>query len=176
MTSRPDVRVREADLEDSNHCAAVVAIVDSYASEPVGGGEPLAPDVRARLTAGLRGQPNALVLLAFAGERPIGVAVCFLGFSTFRARALLNIHDLAVLPEHRGRGVGRALLAAAEARARRQGCCSLTLEVRDDNRRARALYDRFGFADAAYGGGSALTRFLKKSLEPSSREPGHAGR
>ncbi|MDP7573186.1 MAG: GNAT family N-acetyltransferase, partial [Myxococcota bacterium] len=97
-------------------------------------------------------------------KRPVGVAVCFLGFSTFQARPLLNIHDLAVLPEWRGRGVGRALLAAAEDRARQRGCCKLTLEVQDSNRRALQLYERFGFSDFVIGD-SGPTRFLAKLLD-----------
>jgi ribosomal protein S18 acetylase RimI-like enzyme len=111
--------------------------------------------------------PGALVLLALAGdqdERPVGVAVCFFGLSTFRAKPLLNVHDLAVLPEHRGRGIGRALLQAAEDRARQKGCCKLTLEVRDDNTRARALYRSFGFGDDG-SGESVSMRFLTKQLE-----------
>ena len=81
-----------------------------------------------------------------------------------KARPLLNIHDLAVLPSYRGRGVGHALLQAAEEHARREGCCKLTLEVRDDNARARALYRSFGFEDFAVGDDSTPTRFLGKPL------------
>jgi GNAT superfamily N-acetyltransferase len=61
--------------------------------------------------------------------------------------------------------VGRALLSAAEEHARGKGCCKLTLEVRDDNAPARALYGRFGFEDFVVGGTSAATRFLAKPLE-----------
>lgn len=156
--------VREADLKSSADAAALVAVLDSYASDPVGGGEPLAAEVRERLVPGLREQPNALVLLAFDDERPIGIAVCFFGFSTFKARPLLNIHDLAVVPEARGQGVGRSLLAAAEERARERGCCRLTLEVQESNAPARALYDRFGFTDYVIQE-PVPTRFLTKSLD-----------
>ena len=90
-------------------------------------------EARERVVPALRDHPTALVLLAFADEAPIGIAVGFFGFSTFRARPLLNIHDLAVLPAHRGKGVGRALLSAAEEHARRHGCCRLTLEVLESN-------------------------------------------
>jgi ribosomal protein S18 acetylase RimI-like enzyme len=110
-----------------------------------------------RLPEGLRDHPAALALLAFVERRAVGVAVCFVGFSTFQARALLNIHDLAVVPEWRGRGIGRALLEAVEAEAKRRGCGKLTLEVLDTNRRARQLYDTFGFADLN-------TRFLTKLI------------
>lgn len=159
-----DVRVREADLENDRDAKGFLAVLDSYARAPVGGGEPLASDVRERVVPMLREHPTSLVLLAFVGEEPVGVAVCFFGLSTFRARPLLNIHDLAVLPQHQGKGVGQALLDAVEDHARRKGCCKLTLEVLDDNTRARALYRRFGFEDPVYGQ-SAPTRFLVKPLD-----------
>jgi ribosomal protein S18 acetylase RimI-like enzyme len=130
----------------------------------MGGGSPLAPEVRRRLIPALREQANALVLLAFVDGEPAGLANCFYGFSTFAARPLLNVHDLAVVPAFRGRGVGRALLAAAEARARSRGCAKLTLEVREDNARARALYEAHGFQDFELAGVACRTFFLSKSL------------
>jgi ribosomal protein S18 acetylase RimI-like enzyme len=157
------LRVARADLGNAHHVEGLLEVLDSYAADPVGGGVPLSDEVRRRLPAMLRDWQTALVLLAFDGDRPVGAAVCFFGMSTFRARPLLNIHDLAVLPQHRGRGVGRALLTAAEEHARERGCCKLTLEVQDDNTRARALYRRFGFEDFVVGT-SAPTRFLAKGL------------
>jgi ribosomal protein S18 acetylase RimI-like enzyme len=156
--------IREADLGDARDARSVVEVLDSYASDPRGGSEPLAPDVRLRLIPMLREHPTTLVLLAFDGEVAVGLAIGFWGMSSFRARPLLNIHDLAVRPGYRGKGVGRALLTAAEARARDRGCCKLTLEVQDDNAPARMLYDRFGFRDVTYGV-SGPTRFLNKMLD-----------
>ncbi|TVQ88478.1 MAG: GNAT family N-acetyltransferase [Chromatiaceae bacterium] len=86
--------------------------------------------------------------MAGAGALAVGVAVCFTGFSTFQARGLLNLHDLALLPAWRGRGIGRRLLAAVEAIARARGYCKITLEVRGDNAPARALYASAGFGVA----------------------------
>jgi ribosomal protein S18 acetylase RimI-like enzyme len=157
--------VCEADYSDPVHARGIVAVLDSYARDPRGGGLPLRAEVRERLVPALRVHPTALVLLALADPGPVGVAVCFLGFSTFEARPLLNVHDLAVLPEHRGRGVGRALLAGVEQRARTRGCCKLTLEVQDDNEPARRLYARFGFQNFALGEDPVPTRFLAKWLE-----------
>lgn len=159
-----DLVTRRANLDSPEDAAAVVAVLDSYASDPRGGSQPLSADVKARLIPGLRSHPTTRVWLAFDGSAPIGLCVGFLGFSTFRARPLLNIHDLAVVPGRRGAGVGRALLTAAEAHARESGCCKLTLEVQDDNRPARTLYERFGFRDVVYGD-SGPTRFLGKTLE-----------
>jgi ribosomal protein S18 acetylase RimI-like enzyme len=158
------VEIVDADFEAAAHRAGILHVLDSYAADPSGGGEPLSPGVRKRLVPALRDHPAALVLLAIADGCAVGVAVCFHGFSTFQARPLLNIHDLAVIPEWRGRGVGRALLDAAEARARRSGCCRLTLEVQDDNVRALALYESFGFSNFTVGA-SGPTRFLTKPLD-----------
>lgn len=158
-----EIEIREADFADAADAAAMVTVLDSYASDPVGGGEPLSAAVRDRLVPALSQQSSALVLLAWNDVEPVGVAVCFFGFSTFQARPLLNVHDLAVIPGHRGRGIGRKLLTAAEQRARERGCCKLTLEVQEDNLTALGLYESFGFGDVVYGE-SGPTRFLSKPL------------
>jgi ribosomal protein S18 acetylase RimI-like enzyme len=158
------IEIREMDFGDELHVAGLLRVLDSYASEDMGGGEPLAPEVRQRLIPALREQPNALVLLAFEAGVITGIATCFFGFSTFAARPLLNVHDLAVLSASRGRGIGRALLVAAEQRARARGCAKLTLEVREDNARARGLYQERGFRDFELAGASYRTLFLAKPL------------
>ncbi|HSG65184.1 MAG TPA: GNAT family N-acetyltransferase [Gammaproteobacteria bacterium] len=160
------LRIREVDYADPRDADAVVAVLDSYASDPVGGGRGLPADVRGRLVPSLRDHSTSLVLLAELDGAAVGIAVCFWGLSTFRARPLLNIHDLAVLPQYRGQGIGRALLSAAEGHARENGCCRLTLEVQDDNRPARELYRRFGFDDVLYDD-TGPTRFLAKPLGSS---------
>lgn len=159
-----NLHVREADFADSRDADAIVAIIDSYAADPAGGGQALTSDARERLVPTLRDHPSALVLLAVVDDEPVGIAVCFFGLSTFWARPLLNIHDLAVLPRYRGKGIGRALLHEVEDHARRKGCCKLTLEVQENNRPARVLYQRFGFSDFVVDNLGA-TRFLEKPLE-----------
>ncbi len=158
------MEIVDADLENPTHANAIVAILDSYAREPVGGGQPLSPAVRTRLIPELRALRHVELLLALESGHPVGVAVCFLGFSTFSAQPLLNLHDLAVLPAYRGRGIGRALLGAVDERARQRGCCKVTLEVREDNHPARALYKRSGYGDFAPGSESTPTLFLEKRL------------
>lgn len=157
-------RIRPADLGRSDEAHAVVALLNAYAEDAMGAGEPLSDDVKERLVPALQSVPDHLVLLAFDGEDTVGLAICFQGFSTFRARPLLNIHDLAVLPSHRGCGVATALLAAIEAEARRRDCCKLTLEVREDNPRAEALYRALGFGAGSAGECSVQYRFMEKRL------------
>lgn len=159
------LRFVQSDLARPEHQAAVVALVDAYSRDPMGDGAPLAADVRERLIPGLRRHPTTLVFLAYDGDAPVGVAVCFLGFSTFAAKPLVNIHDFAILPTHRGRGVGRGLMAAVEAKARELGCCKLTLEVLDQNHRALKTYAAAGFKRYALQPGAGEAIFLSKTLE-----------
>lgn len=168
------IEVREADLSDPVHARGLLEVLDEYARGALGGGAALELDVRERLVPALRDNPAALVLLALSAGRVVGVATCFLGFSTFRARSLLNVHDLAVLPEHQGQGIGAALLVAAEERALARGCCKLTLEVREDNARARRLYARRGFGDFELAGRRFPTLFLSKALASSDSGSGAA--
>lgn len=137
-----------ADLDDDVQSDAVVALIDAYARDPMGRGRGLEAEVRARLIPALKTHPAAYVFLAFADRRAVGVAVCFVGLSTFAARPIFNVHDLGVIASVRNRGVGRALLERARAEAEHLGCCKLTLEVRTDNARARHLYASLGFRQA----------------------------
>src|SRR5918996_1263251 len=159
----PDLVIIEADLDNPQHQGAIVAMINAYARDPMGDGRDLPDEVRRNLIPGLRQHPTTLIFLAYAGQEPVGIAVCFRGFSTFAARPLINIHDLAVVPEYRGQRVGRRLLERVEARGRELGCCKLTLEVRDDNQTAQQLYWRAGFAYAASDAGTR-TWFLEKRL------------
>jgi ribosomal protein S18 acetylase RimI-like enzyme len=134
-----------ADLENPSHQVAIVQLLDMYSRDRFGDGRPLPDDVRERLIPGLAAHGRARVFLADVEGEPAGVAICLVGFSTFQARPLVNIHDIAVAPPFRGRGLGRELLAAVEAEARRLGCCKVTLEVRADNALAQGAYRRAGF-------------------------------
>jgi GNAT superfamily N-acetyltransferase len=158
------LRITEADLADAAQARAVVDLIDSYARDPMGGTRPLPAAVRAAMIPGLQQFPGTLVFLAWNDVRPVGVAVCFKGFSTFAAKPLVNVHDLAVLPAWRGRGVGRQLLRAVADWARRHGCCKLTLEVLDHNVRARGLYESEGFRAPDMGRPGEQMLFLTKRL------------
>jgi ribosomal protein S18 acetylase RimI-like enzyme len=158
------LRIARLDPRDARDAAALVVLLDEYARSPEGGGTPLAADARERLAGVLAERAHYVGLLAWDGERAVGLVNCFEGVSTFRARPLLNIHDIAVAIDHRGRGIGRRLLAAAEAIARERGCCKLTLEALDGNAGAIALYRSVGFA--AYELDPAMGRagFYEKRL------------
>jgi ribosomal protein S18 acetylase RimI-like enzyme len=150
-----------AELANPSHARAVVDLLDHYARDIMGGGLSLSVEVREALIPKLQAQPGCRVFLAEEDGVFLGLAICFTGFSTFQARPLLNVHDLAVHASARGRGIGRKLLAAIEADALALGCCKLTLEVRADNHNARHLYESFGF-EVGERDTTAMSFFTKK--------------
>jgi len=160
------VTIVEADLSRHEHQDATLRLLNAYAMDSMGDGKPLSEDVERAVIPGLRQHPTTLVFLAIADE-PVGLAICFRGFSTFAARPLINISDYYVLPAHRGTGIGRLLLQAIERRARQLGCCRLTLEVQENNWRARRVYGAAGFAQAVYVPEAGGSLFLSKHLNPS---------
>lgn len=164
VPATPAVHYVQADLARPDHQAAVLALVDAYSRDPLGDGASLSDEARARLIPGLRAHPTTLILLAYDGAEPVGVAVCFLGFSTFAAKPLVNLHDVCILPTHRCRGIGRGLLAAVEARARELGCCKLTLEVLDQNLHALRTYTAAGFQRYSLQPGAGEAIFMAKQL------------
>ena len=161
----PTISILDADLNDPSHQEAIRLLLNSYASDPMGRGRPLSNEVQRDLIDGLKTHPTTLVLLAFEDDRPVGIAVSFRGFSTFAARPLLNIHDLAVLSEFRGSGIGRKLLEETHRRATQLGCCKVTLEVREDNHRAQQLYRTLGYG-RRNGDGEAAMLFWETEIRP----------
>ncbi|AOL93490.1 GNAT family N-acetyltransferase [Porphyrobacter sp. LM 6] len=153
-----------ADYTDQRDAADVVALLDAYARDPMGGGEPLAEDVKARLAGDLAANPHAFSLIARLDDRAVGLANCFMGYSTFAAAPLVNIHDLAVLPDTRGAGIGKALMAAIEAEALKRGACKITLEVLSGNP-ARHLYAREGYGDYQLDPETGHALFWQKRLK-----------
>ena len=92
--------------------------------------------------------PQAFSVLAYDGpdrNRVLGLINCFEGFSTFQLRPLVNVHDVIVTSEARGRGVASEMLDEVARIARDRNCCRLTLEVYASNTSARRAYEKHGF-------------------------------
>ena len=138
------ITIFEADYKNPTHATSIIEVLNSYSMDKMGLESPLSNFVKQNLVKELAQIPNAFSILALDGDKACGLANCFIGFSTFKAKKLINIHDLAVLPEARNRGIGTKLLDQIERKARSLDCCKITLEVRDDNQ-AKNLYTRFGF-------------------------------
>lgn len=159
--------IRRADLTNPRDANAMLALLDGYARDVMGGGKALSPDVKTRLPRDLAERPGALVLLAFEGEEPVGLAIAFEGYSTFAAAPLLNLHDFAVAPAFRGRRIAALMLERLEAEALERGCCKITLEVLEHNRRARSVYAAAGYESYELLPAQGKALFLHKKLDPS---------
>ena len=120
--------------------------------------------MKERLCDDLAQRTDAASFIAWQGNAPVGLVNCIEGYSTFKAQPLMNIHDIAVLPSHRGQGVGQALLAAAEQHAQSRGCCKLTLEVLTGNAQALKSYLSFGFEPYALDPAAGQASFMQKWL------------
>lgn len=164
MTAGTQIEVFLADYRDAAQAAAVVDLLNAYASEPAGGGVPLDPVVRQDLPAALAARPQAFSVLAFEGGQPVGLVNCLEGFSTFACKPLVNVHDVVVLPSHRGQGVAQKMFARVEQEARRRGACKLTLEVLSNNKPALRTYEREGFASYQLDPEFGHAVFLQKKL------------
>ena len=139
------IQITAADYADAEHRAAIPHLLDAYARDLLGFRKALDEAVLQNLVAGLENFPTAIVLLAKVEDAYVGMAICFLGFSTFNAQPLINIHDFMVLKEYRNHGIGKALLWKVERIARERKCCKITLEVQMKNTAARGIYQSFGF-------------------------------
>ncbi len=152
------LEIIKADLNNEQHSSAILELTDAYAKDPMGLSAPLKEEVKNKLIEELKKFPCNIHFIAFMNGDPAGVANCVFSFSTFYASKVINIHDLAVNPSYRSKGIGEALIGAVEKEAIAENCCKVTLEVREDNR-ARNLYERSGFT---YG--EPRMFFMEKAL------------
>lgn len=146
QASNGSIIIVRADYANAAHAQAIVALMDEYARGASGGGETLPGEVKDSLVSALAGYTSASTVLAYDGDKAVGLLNAFETLSTFRARPLLNIHDVVVTESQRGRGIARKLFQAIEEHALTRGCCKLTLEVLEGNRSAQKLYRDLGFA------------------------------
>lgn len=126
------VRVRRGRAADAG---AILALEEAFPTDRMS-----ARAVRRFLAA-----PGARVLVVEAGGDVAGALILLLRRNSRWAR----IYSVVVDPRHRGLGLGRRLIEAAEACARREDRCGVSLEVRRDNAPARGLYHALGYAEVA---------------------------
>ncbi|RYG96728.1 GNAT family N-acetyltransferase [archaeon] len=139
------VTCSKADLNNPVDAAATVTLLNTYATDLFGGLEPLSDYARENLASELVKRPTAHVFIARVDDQLAGLAICFEGFNTFACQPLLNMHNFAVVPQFRRKGVGGELMMFVESFARSIGCCKLTLEVLQGNLPAQKLYTSCGF-------------------------------
>lgn len=145
---RPEFSIRPADARDREFILDLVPRLRAFGPPPLRPASALDEAERATLERALQAlAPDATLIVAELpdlGCSGFAYAESLTDYFTRERHGHLNI--LAVAKTAEGRGVGQALLAAVETWSRAQGHRFLTLNVFADNRRARALYERAGYA------------------------------
>ncbi|MEA5129393.1 MAG: GNAT family N-acetyltransferase [Proteiniphilum sp.] len=149
MNNHTPVSTHECDFTNEADLKAVGTLMNAYIKDQYGGGELLNMSRQLHLVDALNEHPKSIVLLAEIDHVRCGMIVAFENFSTFSVRPMINIHDVIVLEEYRGKGVGKRLMEAIELIARERQCSRITLEVREDNVVAQRLYKKMGFGETA---------------------------
>jgi ribosomal protein S18 acetylase RimI-like enzyme len=163
-STQPAVRVVRADYSNPVHAKALSALLDAYARDAMGGGKGLGAYALENLASELQKRPQAFSVLAFLSDDAVGLVNCIEGFSTFACKPLVNVHDVAVRADCRGRGIAHVMLQAVEGIARERGACKLTLEVLQGNSTAIRLYERAGFAGYQLDPAMGQAMFFQKAL------------
>lgn len=111
-------------------------------------------------------QPRFEAMIAWAGERAVGLAVFFYEFSTWRGQPGVYVQDLYVHPDQRGKGLGRLLIQAVRERAAEWGGRYVKLTVYDRNPAALAFYHGLGFESCE----DELPLVWRDSIPPHNHE------
>ena len=128
--------VHEADAD------ALLAMARAFHNEA---GHPLDPMGEAAVVQIARGEPFARAWILSHGRTALGYVVITLGYSIEYGGRDGFIDDLYLIPEARGRGLGRKLLEFTLAEAAGLGITTLHLEVETENEHADRLYRAVGF-------------------------------
>ena len=109
----------------------------------------------------IEGGETAVLL---AGEAPDGLAVLRFRRSMWSEALECSLAELYVVPERRGRGLGRALMEQAIELARREGANYMDLGTSEDDVAARALYESLGFSNREGRRDGPLNYFYEREL------------
>jgi len=140
------IEIIKADYFNAQQAKDILMLLNEYALDEMGGGEPLSNYTQTHLIENLKQQNNVFTVLAYVDGKPAAIANCVVGFSTFNAKPLINFHDVAVTKAFRRQGLTQILFSKVEEIAKELGCCKLTLEVLEGNSIAKSAYHKQGFA------------------------------
>lgn len=159
------INISEVDLRRAGDASDVITLTDAYAQSDFGQGKALSKSTSLWLISGLKRHQKSMIFIAYDNCKPVGIATCFVQFSTFKAKEFINIHDLFVMPELQGKGVGRRLIKTVLNKAIKNDFCKVTLEVQENNKPAKSLYESMGFTGACVNGDDGNILYLAHSLE-----------
>lgn len=160
-----NINIFKVDYTDTQQSTDLSYLLNSYALDPMGGGEALTPYVQDNVALELSKLPHAWSVICYVDEKPAGLINCFEGFSTFKCKRLLNIHDIIVHEDFRGKRISQLMLDKVEEIARQRACCKLTLEVLQGNTVAQNAYIKYGFSGYELDPELGQAMFWEKQLE-----------
>jgi ribosomal protein S18 acetylase RimI-like enzyme len=153
----PEPAVRLAEDEDAETIGQLLHDFNSEFDDFTPGPRALADRVRDLLRA-----DEITVLLG--GTGPHGLAVLRFRPAIWTAALECYLAELYVIPERRGRGLGRALMEAAIELARQQGADHMDLGTSEDDVAARALYESLGFSNREGKPDGPVNYFYERAL------------
>jgi ribosomal protein S18 acetylase RimI-like enzyme len=154
----------QANYLDQQQSEEISLLMNAYAMDAMGGGQPLDAHVVDTIAAELAKRPYAFSFIGYVDGKAASLINCFELFSTFACKPLINIHDFIILKEFRGYGLSQKMLTYVEEFAIKQGCCKLTLEVLSGNEIAKAAYLKFGFDNYQLDPSTGHALFWQKPL------------
>ncbi len=157
------IQFRRGDLNNSNDGRHILELLNSFSLES-SKKKPIDPEIRKTLIQNLIEFGNSFIYFVEHENNPMGIAICIVGFSTFKNAELLNIHDFYIKSEYQNQSIGDKFLKFIEADSREQNFCRITLEVYDANDRAKRLYTKNGFQGITETGKNAPMYAMSKDL------------
>ena len=148
------IRVRQASLRDYEElCALFDQLDEIHRQARPDMFQPFPPPARTReQVARWLAQADSTVLVAQSEQGVVGLAVLLArtpsGFAGAVARKVIELDNLVVRADQRGRKVGRRLLAAAVEWSRQRRATHVEVAVHDFNRDAKRFYESFGFSSS----------------------------
>lgn len=140
MSGTKSHSIRIATIDDAPMIASLIRELAEYEKLPHEANSS-ADDIRRHLFGP---RPYAEALIAEVDGEPVGFALFFHNFSTFKGRPGLYLEDLFVRPSHRGAGIGKALLARLASIAVERDCGRFEWAVLDWNEPAIGFYRSLG--------------------------------
>lgn len=155
MEQRSVITPRVATVAEAVTVAGLLDAFNREYSTPTPGPAVLATRLR-RLLAGRE------VIALLAGDPAVAVALLTLRPNVWHEGPVALLDELYVAPELRGRGVGSALLMAAEAMTRERGGELLEINVDGDDIDARRFYERHGYTNTEPGQDQPLFYYYRE--------------
>jgi ribosomal protein S18 acetylase RimI-like enzyme len=132
----------EVMLARFEHLKAVAQLFDQYRMFY---GQPSDLEAATRFLQERFQQQNSTVLIASDGEYVVGFIQLYPSFSSVSMKPIWILNDLFVEEAHRGKGIAKLLILAAESLARQTGAVRIVLATQISNVVAQALYESFGY-------------------------------